>query len=286
MLGARWSSQASATCIGVAPSRAATSERVEDCRREAAKREEGHIGDAAARQFVYQRVVVAMHEIVMVLHADDLGDAVRLFELGRGHVAQAELSDQALTLKLGQGRKLFLDRALVRLKNAANAQVDHIEDIQSEVPEIVVNGAREVRRGERGNPRRVRAAYCSDLGHDHEVIGIGMKCLANELVGDVRAIVIAGVDVVDSPRDGLAKHGEGRLAILGRAKHPRSGELHGTIAHTVHGAVAQEENARRGDVGYVRSPRFTGPRAIILKAAHELAIFDAVRSAHSCLPPS
>ena len=111
MLGARWSSQLRATCIGVAPSRAATSERVEDCRREAAKREEGHIGDAAARQFVYQRVVVAMHEIVMVLHADDLGDAVRLFELGRGHVAQAELSDQALTLKLGQGRKLFLDRA-------------------------------------------------------------------------------------------------------------------------------------------------------------------------------
>ena len=35
----------------------------------------GHIGDAAARQFVDQRVVVAMHEVVVVLHADDLGDA-------------------------------------------------------------------------------------------------------------------------------------------------------------------------------------------------------------------
>ena len=31
MLGARCSSQASATCIGVAPSRAATSDNVEDC---------------------------------------------------------------------------------------------------------------------------------------------------------------------------------------------------------------------------------------------------------------
>ena len=30
MLGERWSSQASATCIGVAPSRAATSDSVED----------------------------------------------------------------------------------------------------------------------------------------------------------------------------------------------------------------------------------------------------------------
>ena len=81
MLGARWSSQASATCIEVAPSRVATSGESRGLeRREAAKREEGHIGDAAARQFIDQRVVVAMHDVVMVLHADDLGDAARLFE--------------------------------------------------------------------------------------------------------------------------------------------------------------------------------------------------------------
>src|SRR6478672_3738878 len=92
---------------------------------EAAKREEGHIGDAAARQFIDQRVVAAMHEVVMVLHADDLGDAARLFELARGHIAQPELSDQALPLELGQGRKLFLDRAFVRLVYAADAREGH-----------------------------------------------------------------------------------------------------------------------------------------------------------------
>ena len=175
----------------------------------------------------------------MVLHADDLGDAVRLFELARGHVAQAELSDQALLLELGQRRKLFLDRALDRLINAADAQVDHVERIHPEVPQVVVDGAREVRRGERGNPLGVRAAHRAYLGHDHEVIGIWMKRLANELIGDVRAIVIAGVDVVDPPRDRLAKHGEGRVAILRRAEHARSGELHGAVAQTVHRAVAQ-----------------------------------------------
>ena len=55
----------------------------------------------------------------------------------------------------------------------------------------------------------------------------------------VRAIEIAGVDVVDPPRDRLAKHGEGRVAIIRRAEHAPSGELHGAVAHTVHGAVAQ-----------------------------------------------
>ena len=52
------------------------------------------------------------------------------------------------------------------------------------------------------------------------------------------AKVPAGVDVVDPPRDHLAKHGEGRVAILRRAEHARSGELHGAVAHTVHSAVA------------------------------------------------
>jgi hypothetical protein len=54
-----------------------------------------HIGDTCVRQFIDQRVVITMHEIIIVLHADDLGDAVRLFELGRSHVAQSELFDQA-----------------------------------------------------------------------------------------------------------------------------------------------------------------------------------------------
>ena len=84
MLGARCSSQASATCIGVAPSRAGDvgqGRRLQ--RREAAEREERHVGDAAARQLVDQRVVGAVGEVVVVLHADDLGDAARLGDLGR-----------------------------------------------------------------------------------------------------------------------------------------------------------------------------------------------------------
>ena len=133
----------------------------------------------------------------------------------------------------------------------ARVQVDDIERIRPQVSEVVVDGTREVRSGERGNPRCVRAAHRADLGHAHKVIGIGMKRLANELVGYVRAIVIAGVDVVHAPRDRLAKHAEGRVSILWRAEHAWSGQLHRPVAHAVHGAVAQRENASGSDVGYV-----------------------------------
>ena len=109
----------------------------------------------------------------------------------------------------------------------------------------------EVSSGERGNPRCVRTAHRADFGHDHKVIGIGMKRLANELVGDVRAVVIAGVDVVHAPRDRLAKHAEGRVSILWRAEHAWVRPVASPRSPSGSGAVAQRENASGSDVGYV-----------------------------------
>ena len=77
-----------------------------------------------------------------------------------------------------------------------------------------------------------------------------MQRFADELVGDVRAVEVAGVDVVDAARDGLAQHRERRVAILGRPEHAGSGELHGAIAEPLHGAVAEGEGAGFADVGH------------------------------------
>ena len=83
MLGARWRSQASATCIGVTPRLFGDLVQLRRLqRREAAEREERHIGGARRRKLIDQRVVVAVGEVVMVLHADDLGNGARLLDLG------------------------------------------------------------------------------------------------------------------------------------------------------------------------------------------------------------
>jgi hypothetical protein len=81
------------------------------------------------------------------------------------------------------------------------------------------------------------------LGDDHKTVGIGMQRLADQLVRHVRAVVIAGVDVVDATRDRLPQHGQCRVMILGRAKYPRPRELHGTIAEPLHSAVAKGKRA-------------------------------------------
>ena len=82
-----------------------------------------------------------------------------------------------------------------------------------------------------------------------------MQRLADLLIDDMRAVIIAGVDVIDPARHGLAQHGERRATIFWRPERLRPGKLHRAIAHAVHGAVAQGENAGSGSVGHVRSPK-------------------------------
>lgn len=59
---------------------------------EPAERKERHIGDAVAGQFVDQGIVVPMRQIVLVLHADDLGDPTSFRHLLGRDVAQPDVT--------------------------------------------------------------------------------------------------------------------------------------------------------------------------------------------------
>ncbi len=66
-----------------------------------------------------------------------------------------------------------------------------------------------------------------------------MKRLADELISDIRTVVIARVDVIDSARDRLAQDRECALPIFRRPKHAGTGKLHGAVTHPPHGSSAQ-----------------------------------------------
>jgi hypothetical protein len=57
-----------------------------------------------------------------------------------------------------------------------------------------------------------------------------MQRLADQPIGDMGAVEVAGVDVIDAGLHRLTQHGQGRVAILGRPEHARPGELHRPIA--------------------------------------------------------
>src|ERR1700733_16142529 len=80
-----------------------------------------------------------------------------------------------------------------------------------------------------------------------------MQCFTDELVGDVRPVEVAGVDVIHTRRHRLAKHRKRCIAVLWRSKYTGSSQLHGAVAHPGHLAVTQRESPRFHKVGHVAS---------------------------------
>ena len=91
-----------------------------------------------------------------------------------------------------------------------------------------------------------------------------MERLADQLIGDMGAIEVAGVDVIDAARHRLAQHGERRVAILRRSEYAGSGELHRAIAQTVHAALAQGKTPAAVMSVMMRSPRWNSRNMEVL----------------------
>ncbi len=81
-----------------------------------------------------------------------------------------------------------------------------------------------------------------------------MERLTDKLIGDVWAVVIAGVDMVDTGRHCLAKNSYRLIAILRWPEHTGSGELHRAIAKSLYGAIAKRERPGGADIGHAISP--------------------------------
>ena len=113
--GARRSSHASATCIGVAPSPAATADKSCDCSGvNPPSGKKRHIRDTRCAKFVNQRIVLAVHHIIEVLHAHDVRDAPPIRHLPGCRIAQPDMPHQTLPLQFGQSGQWRLEIALRR----------------------------------------------------------------------------------------------------------------------------------------------------------------------------
>ena len=67
-----------------------------------------------------------------------------------------------------------------------------------------------------------------------------MQAFADQVIDDVRAVVLSGVDVVDAEFDRAAQHGAGAVGIARRAKYAGTGELHCAEADAVDGLVGEK----------------------------------------------
>jgi hypothetical protein len=140
-----------------------------------------------------------------------------------------------LLLKLCEDSEGFGDELWSVAHGGMDAKVDDVQAVHAEVAQVVVDGVDELLARECAVPAFVVIAAGADLGDDDEAVAVGVERFADDLVDDVRAVEVGGVDVVDAAFDGFMQNGDGFVAVAGRAPDARAGELHSAVAHAVNG---------------------------------------------------
>jgi hypothetical protein len=143
------------------------------------------------------------------------------------------------------------------------AKIDDVENIDAQVAQVVVHRTDQLARGRCGEHRSIRPAPRADLGDDDKVVWIGMKRFVDQLIGDVRTVVVAGVDVVHTGDDCLAQHRQRRGTILRRPEHIRARKLHRTKPQAPNVQIAQREPAGLLSAGHRHHQTFMPPSTTI-----------------------
>src|SRR6267154_5622189 len=201
---------------------------------EPAKRKERHISNALLREIIDELVITPVCHIVEVLDADYFGDRLSLSQLLRSDIAEAEMTDQSFLLEFGKHRQRFFDRSFRRFRYSSHSKVNHIQYVEPEISQVVVDGINQFLSRKRMNPGLVLTTTSTHFGDDHKTVRIRMQCPLNDLIGNMWTIEVAGIDVVHPHRDCLSQTLDGSVDIARRSPNLWTGELHCTVAHPVH----------------------------------------------------
>src|SRR5258708_1227647 len=107
------------------------------------------------------------------------------------------------------------------------------------------------------NPRLVGSPARAHFGDNHQTILVWMQRLFDDLICYMRAIEIAGIDVVHAGVERFAQNPDGLFGIARWSPHLRTRQLHGAIAHAAHrhGRVREREGSTKiGLYGHLVAP--------------------------------
>src|SRR5260370_432280 len=135
-------------------------------RRESFQREEWDIGDALLRKSIDEGVVIAMCQIVEVLDANNIRDSLTFLQLPESDVAEADATNQPLTLQVGEYRQGFLDVSFRWLEHSTDSKVNDVKHIDPEISKIVMNAVDQLLARKRVKPGLVFATAGAQFGND------------------------------------------------------------------------------------------------------------------------
>ena len=153
-------------------------------------------------------------------------------------LADPDQVELALPAQILERAELFGQEIRERARH--QTEVDEVHPIDPQGAEVVLDPGAQLGGALRGQPSALIVAPATDLGDELEVFRVGVQGVSDQVVDDVRTVVLSGVDVVDAELDRAAQYGEGGVRITRRAEHAGTGELHRAEADAVDGLVAHE----------------------------------------------
>src|SRR5690606_930604 len=224
IFGERCSSHASATCIGVAPSESATACSPEDC--SGVKPPSGKNGtqaipccasestSASSPRFT-TLYIFCTHTTETIFCASATCEAVTL------------LSPIWRTSPCCCSSARVLSGAAIEPSGGHTPQppVNPVQHTPLQGTQVVMPRLRQLLSGKRRQPGGILAASGSDLGHNRKVVPVRMKRLADTLVGHMRSVKIAGINVIHTRRHRFTQHRQRRIFVFCRTKNARPAKL-------------------------------------------------------------
>jgi hypothetical protein len=179
--------------------------------------------------------MIAIAQVVAVLHAHDPHNLACRLDLLRLHFRQSDVADLALGLQLVQLDDLVLQRELV----VDAVQLEKVDGLHAEAPQAHFAFLAQVGGVAHRNPHVGTGAQESGLGRDDQPV-VGMQRLADDLLGEVGPVGIGGVDEVHAEFHRSAQHPNGFVAVRRRPPDTLAGQAHGTVTEPVDGEITAE----------------------------------------------
>lgn len=140
------------------------------------------------------------------------------------------MADLALLLQFEQ----FADLVLGGELGVDAVQLEQVDGVDAEAAQAHLTLLAKILRITQHRPHVGARSQQSGLGRDDDSV-VGMQRLADQLLGDVGAIRVGGVDEVDPEFDGATQHPQAFIAVLRRTPDPLAGQPHCAEAQPVDG---------------------------------------------------
>src|SRR6185437_14629895 len=173
---------------------------------------------------------------------DDVDDAAGDGKLIDVDVGDTDLADLPLVLKILQRA----DRLLVRDLRIRGVQLVEVDPLEAEASQRALACLAQVLRAAIARPETVLALAVADgaaLGRDDEVVRVGTERLGDQLLADLGAVGVGGVDQIDAELDRAPEHGDRFVAVRGRAEDFGAGDPHRAEAEPADLEVAEGDGS-------------------------------------------